>query len=378
MTRVLTFSTNISAGHRRAAEAVAKAILASSPEAQIRERDALTLMGRPRRRFLTDAYLGIIRYKPGLWDRLYRNKRIKARIEGFGRVFLARAKEAFEHEIDVFQPNVIICTQAIPARIIAELKSEGACRAPLLAVATDYGIHPYWAEPNIDGYAVPCPEAAAELIRDGVEPAHIHVTGIPVESVFERPPLKAAARARLGLRPNGHHVLVMGGGNGLGLVADDVLAIEETEGVDGVIVITGCNERLAGAIDRLPVTPGKERRVLSMVHEIEQYYAAADILVSKPGGLTMSEATAMSMPIIMIAPLPGQELRNAEFLLRSGAALMASGTSTLQALVGRLIEHPAERESLSRAARGVGRPEASGRIASLALEMAVGAGVAAR
>lgn len=367
MPRVLTFSTNISAGHKRAAEAVARAIMDSAPSAVIHAYDAMTLMGTSRRLFLTGAYLGIIRHRPDFWDWLYRNKRLRPRIEAFYRFLLARAREEFAAEIAEFDPDVVVCTQAIPARIIADLKARGRCTAPLLAVATDYGLHPYWADPAIDAYAVPCTEAAAELNQDGIPNDRIHVTGIPVDRVFERPPSREAARRALGLRPDGNYILAMGGGNGLGLCPEHIRAIETVPGIDGVIIIAGCNEKLAFEIQRLPQVPGRERYVMNMVEGMEKFYAAADYLVSKPGGLTMSEATAMRLAIIMIDPLPGQELRNAEFLLRSRSALMAETPAALREHLTRLTANPAERERLIAAAAAVGRPGASRRIASLAL-----------
>lgn len=375
MIKVVTFSTNVSAGHRRAAEAVARAIVSEDREARIVEYDAMNLMGSGRGRILAETYLGILRYRPSLWNFLYRNKNISGKIAKFFRVFLARAGEAFEAEIEKHCPDVIVCTQVIPARVIAALKEMRRCDAPLLAVATDYGMHPYWATEYIDEYAVPCREAALELEADGIEPDRIHVTGIPVDSVFEAPPGRFEARRDLGLDPDGRYVLAMGGGNGLGLEAGHVRLIEETPGVDGVLVISGCNRLLERTVREMPATvngAGRrvERRVFSIVDRIQRLYAAADLLVSKPGGLTMSEATAMSMPIVMIAPLPGQEERNAEFLRRAGAALEARSETELKELLAAVIASPTRLGELSRASREVGRPEASRQIAKMALRLA--------
>lgn len=369
MTTVVTFSTNISAGHKRAAEAVACAVIAESPAARIIERDAMTLMGRTRRKFLTDAYLGIIRYRPDFWNYLYQKKSISAGINKLGRIFMARINEAFEAEIEAHRPDVIICTQAIPARILGDLKVRGRCSPPLLAVATDYGIHPYWAHPAIDAYAVPCEEAARELMCDEISPDRIHVTGIPVDRVFENPPSRTMARHSLGLPSDGIFVLVVGGGNGLSITAEHVQAIERIPGIAGTLVITGCNRKLEREIAGLAPVSDKIRLVYSTVSEIERFYAAADILVSKPGGLTMSEATAMGMPIIMISPLPGQEVRNAEFLSRAGAAILAEDTPALSARLGELVGDGAKRSSVAEASYQVGRSDAARRIATVALNM---------
>lgn len=370
----MTLSTNISAGHQRAAEAVARAMTSSSPGAAIIERDFMMLLGRSRAKILADAYLGIIRYKPSFWNYLYHNKEISSGLYKVGKVFWARAYEAFEAEIEQHEPHVIICTQAIPARIIADLRAAGRCRPPVLAVATDYGIHPYWAHGEIDRYAVPCGEAADELIADGVARDRIHVTGIPVDAIFEHPPTREIARHTLGLPMDGRFILVMGGGNGLGVTADHVAAIERTAGVDGVIVIAGRNSALERSVRKLPIADGKIRLVLSTVNDIERYYAASDVLVSKPGGLTMSEATAMGMPLVMISPLPGQEVRNAEFLSRAGAALKADDAAALSRILEKLLSDDAKLSALAAASRRVGRSGASRQIASIALEMACGAG----
>lgn len=370
MARVVTFSTNISAGHRRAAEAVATAIMAEAPESEIIERDAMMLMGPGRRRLLTDTYLGIIRHRPGFWNFLYHNKAISPGISGMQRLFLARAYEAFEAEIEEHRPDAVICTQAIPARIIADLKTSGRINVPLLAVATDYGIHPYWAHAGVDAYAVPCDRAVEELLEDGVPLDRAHVTGIPVDAVFGNPPSREEARSLLGLPATGRIVLVMGGGNGLGVTPEHIAAIERVSGVDGVVVIAGCHRELEESIRAIPVARGRFRRVHATVSGIENFYAAADILVSKPGGLTMSEATAMGMPIVMIAPLPGQEVRNARFLASAGAALEVGDDRALEDAVRLLTTDEARREQLAASSRRVGRPHASRVIASLALRLA--------
>lgn len=367
MLKVLTFSTNISAGHRRAAEAVAQAVMAAAPGSEIRARDAMMLMGPGRRRILTDTYLGILKYQPELWNSLYHSKAIKGGINRLVGLFMARSYEIFESEIDTFHPDVIICTQAIPARIIADLKQSGRCEAPLIAVATDYGIHPYWAHPGIDRYAVPCAAARDELMADDVARSKIEVTGIPVHEVFERLPSRGAARAELGLPSEGSLILLMGGGNGLRITVDDVRAVERTPGVDGVVLIAGCNEKLFDAVDELPRSPGKFRMLKSTVTGIERYYAACDVLVSKPGGLTMAEATAAGLPIVMVAPLPGQEVRNANFLVRAGAAAMARGSGELSGILFRLLADPLRLNALAEVSASIGRPDAARRIARMAL-----------
>ncbi|HBW46638.1 TPA: hypothetical protein DEF17_01740 [bacterium] len=372
MSRVITFSTNISAGHRRAAEAVARAIKDFIPGAVIAERDAMKLLGNTRRNLLTRAYLGIIERYPSLWNYLYHSKKMMPFITGLGRNFILKSVNKFEDELDTFQPDVIICTQAIPARIIADIRRRGRCgrcRAPLLAVATDYGIHPYWIDPHIDAYAVPCEPAAIELKQEGVPEEKIFVTGIPVDKVFENPPLKEIARKRLGILSDRGVVLVMGGGNGLGLKISDIESIESAQGVSEVIVITGSNDQLAMELRALPLHKKIIRRIFPIVERIEDYYAAADILVSKPGGLTMAEATTMGIPIVMISPLPGQEVRNADFLERCGAAVMAGTSEELRSTIANILRDSIKRQNLVDAAKAVGRPSAAMQIARIAMSL---------
>lgn len=370
MLNVLTISTNISAGHRRAAEAVAQAILDAAPGSAIAGFDTMELMGETRRRALTGTYLGILRRCPAAWNYLYHQRWLKAPIDLLNRRFLAGARSRFLGAVQEFSPDVIVCTQAIPARVLADLKREGNICAPILAVATDYGIHPFWAHPGIDRYAVPCAAAREELVADGVSRAAVRVTGIPVSAVFEQKPERHTCRRELGLPLEGRLILVMGGGNGLGITADDVAALEAIPGVAGVVLIAGCNERLLDEARRLPRVPGVARVVKATVSGIERYYAACDLLVSKPGGLTMSEATALGMPIVAVAPLPGQEVRNAGFLAHSGAAIWAHSGAEMRGVVFRLLSDAARLEELSARSRAVGRPTAARDIAAMALDLA--------
>ncbi|RMH58884.1 MAG: glycosyltransferase [Candidatus Hydrogenedentota bacterium] len=370
MSRILAFSTNISAGHRRAAEAIAKAIEENDPCAEIAKRDALDLVGPSRRWFLTGAYLGMLRRRPDLWDNLYRNEKSKRGITAFFRLLLGGVRTRFEDEINRCEPDLILCTQAIPARIVADLKRRGRIAKPLLAVATDYGVHPYWADPWVDAYAVPSEKAREELIEDGVEADRIYVTGIPVDGSIMRVPAEGMIREEFAISRSAKVVLIMGGGNGLGFGAAEVREIEEKAGADEVLVVTGGNHLLRRELTSSEPCSSVRRRVFSEVANVEKFFRVADVIVSKPGGLTMAEATAMGKAIVLLEPLPGQEIRNAEFLLSNGAALGPfSSKEALSEAVRRVLEDDVLREKLQQRAREVGKGSAAEEIARLCVDM---------
>jgi processive 1,2-diacylglycerol beta-glucosyltransferase len=236
---------------------------------------------------------------------------------------------------------------------------------------TDFVVHPFWIYKNIDAYAVATPEMRAALIAKGIEPDRVHIDGIPVQAAFgDRTRSRAQVRAALGLDPQRPVVMVMGGGLGLGPIGASVRALTELGRDLTAVVIVGRNEALRRRVEESARTVPFEMRALGFVDTVADYMRASDVLLTKPGGLTSSEALSAELPMILVKPLPGQEERNARYLIGRGAALRAG--RDLAATVARVLDESTCSDALQLGMAELRKPDAARSIAERIIALGSG------
>jgi processive 1,2-diacylglycerol beta-glucosyltransferase len=273
------------------------------------------------------------------------------------------------------QPDLCVATHFLPAEIIAWLIAKKKLRARNAIVVTDYDVHAMWLCKTVNRYYVAIDEAAEYLARIGVPRDIVRVTGIPIDPAFSLPVNREQSRARFGLDASAKVILVSAGGYGVGPVeqlVNDLLALQKPW---QIVAIAGRSEKVKARLDEISRSagnlPGGGRRLLPVgfTAEMDQYMAAADLLVGKAGGLTTSEALARELPMALIEPIPGQEERNADHLLEAGAAIRCNNLPAAGWKIAKLLDDPARLAKMKEAARGMGRPGAAAVIAEDALRL---------
>jgi processive 1,2-diacylglycerol beta-glucosyltransferase len=257
----------------------------------------------------------------------------------------------------------VLCTHFLPLEIIGNLKAKErkrAVAAPFsVSVVTDFEAHALWMEPSVDLYCVAAEETKARLVARGVPPERVIPTGIPVSGRFATKVHAAAVRKHYGLRDDLPTVLLLSGGFGMGPVAQILSEIDKLQRDLQVLVVCGRNEELRREL------AGKDHphptHVLGFVTNMHELMAVSDLIVTKPGGLTTSEALAMGKPLVIINPIPGQEAANADFLLEHGAAIKLNRVEDLPFRLERLIGSK-NLTAMAKAAKALGKPEAAERI----------------
>lgn len=324
---------------------------------------------------VSDGYIGMVRTIPSLYGLIYDRAERAPAAGGFRKwaaEFTARNIMGLMRRL---QPSVVVCTHAFPAGVMAAYKRLYDSAIPVMAVVTDFAVHPFWIYKNIDAYAVATPEVRSALIARGIEAARIGIDGIPVDRRFGAlPDDRAALRAELGLDGDRAVVLVMGGGLGLGPVAATVGALAQMSPAVTPVVIVGKNRRLEARLLEEARRSGGDARVCGFVENVFDWMHAADVLVTKPGGLTTSEALAARVPLVLLRPLPGQEERNARFLSTRGAAVLATRGRDVDSAVGSVLGDALLANRLRDGAAALAHPDASERIAARIAAMAQTAG----
>jgi processive 1,2-diacylglycerol beta-glucosyltransferase len=263
--------------------------------------------------------------------------------------------------------DVIVNTHFLPAAMIASLRKKRAMRTPHMTVTTDFETHRLWVNQPCEHYTTATEEGAAYLRHWGVAAEDISVTGIPIHPVF----------AQLKARPKRDRpvVLQLAGGFGVGPIEEIFRGIVEVQTPIDLIVVTGKNAAAKKKLDSVAMGLGRHRaEILGFTDQMDELMARADIVVSKPGGLTTSETLARGAAMVVVNPIPGQESRNSDFLLENGAAIKINNLPTLAMKLEALLRDPSRLQQLKDNARRIGRPQAAFDVAARALRLA-GAGV---
>jgi processive 1,2-diacylglycerol beta-glucosyltransferase len=367
--RVLVLSASVGAGHVRAAQAVELALRELAPHATVQNIDVLALTGPVFRRVYGTSYLDLVNHAPHLLGFIY-DFTDKARRKGSDRLRSLAQKLPLHKVIRLLKDepwDVVVNTHFLPADIIATLRRRKKLALRQLTVVTDFDAHAFWVNQPCEEYFVAGDEAALSLAHWGVPRESIRVTGIPIHPVFALEKTREECRARQGLTGDRPLVLLLAGGFGVGPIEKvfaELLAIEQ--GLE-IAVICGKNARLKAALERAR-TPGRHRvKILGFTTEIDELMRAADVVVTKPGGLTTSEVLACGAAMVIMNPIPGQESRNSDMLLENGAAIKINAVSAVANKVAKLAAEPARLARLRANAKALGRPRAAYEIAERAL-----------
>ena len=213
---------------------------------------------------------------------------------------------------------MILDTYHFAGQMVSRLKEQGRVSAPLVNVVTDYGPHMAWLAPEVDAYVVATESLRDDFVQMGAPQERIYPFGIPVFESFYREEDRAELLRGMNLSPDLPTVLIMAGSFGVKNILGVYRDIS-TLGTDfQVIVITGKNRKLYEAFRReLPNSP-KPTHLVEFTTEVQTYMHASDLLITKPGGLTVSEALASGLPMAVFDAIPGQEEDNAQFCRRTG------------------------------------------------------------
>lgn len=408
--RILFLTSKLGLGHLRAAEAVQQALAARDPDLRVQWLDFWQLMERPLAEAIKQIYLRLTGEHPEVYERLYRlelgdwqrtlaegrlpealvrliaeledgalggsrralDRRlgrqllaavlrpavlppVRRRLIGWARSLLAR--RALAH-IRRFEPDLLIASQVlIPALIAPERRRGRLGEVPVLGVLTDYGVHDLWRRAELDHYCVATAGMAGQLQRQGLSAT---VTGIPLLPAFARLPEQAAARRALGLPEQGRCVLVTGGQHAIGVGA--VLSRLLEQGIDCRLLATDAGGALPAGL------PAERVRLFDGEARMPQLLRAADVVVGKPGGLTVSESLACGRPYYATCCLGGQEGFNIAHLERHGTGRRVS----LEALGAQLSAVLADDDELTAAqarAAALGRPRAAEAVADAVCQL---------
>ena len=362
MTKLLILSVSAGNGHVRAAQALEATARALPDAPDVTHIDAMQHVAAGFRKVYTDWYIRLVNRHPGLWSYLHQktdstphdatSQRLRRALERVSAGALIRAmREA--------RPQRIVCTHFLPAELLMREANRERINCPVWLQVTDYDLHNMWLVPGMAGYFAATDEVAHRMRARGLPGERIRVTGIPVMPGFAQTLDREASRARLGLALDKPVVLIASGGAGVGDLPTMVTGVLALPGDFRVIAVAGRNEAVRLALDALALRHPGRLLAIGFTNEMHTLMAAADLVVTKPGGLTVSECLALGRPMLLISPIPGQEEHNASFLLEQGAAWLAYDDIGLHYKIARLMNEPAKLAAMAANCRRLGKPDAA-------------------
>jgi processive 1,2-diacylglycerol beta-glucosyltransferase len=365
--RTLILSASVGAGHVRAAEAVEAALRRTGDQITVANYDVLSFMPAAFRKVYRDGYFKMVARAPKLvgWlydatDKPFHPSRVQLRVEQAGAARLMK-------KIREFDPDIAVCTHFLPAALLDRERRKGRCRAQIVTVVTDFEVHGMWLSAPSDHYFVAAEEARAHLESLGIASSKITVSGIPTDPVFAEPKDRRAMRRKHGWREDLPAILVSAGGFGAGNAGRMLESLVAAKLPAQIVAVCGKNAGLKVALEKiaarrktgaLPVV-----KVVGFTTEMDEYMAAADLMIGKPGGLTTSESLIKGLGWVIVNPIPGQEEKNAIYLLEHGVGVWCDNLHTLAYKVRSVLDEPGRLEAMRNNALRLGRPDAGAIIA---------------
>jgi len=362
--KVLFISAPVGAGHVRAARAVGAAIRRLAPAVETDFADVFAFFHPLLGRTILAGYLKLLDVFPQAYGAAYSwGNTSRLALAGRQRISACLAGRMRRY-IEAARPAAVVVTHATPAGLMAHLTAAGHLALPTVAVVTDFVVHRLWVYPELGDYFVAHEDMRSYLAANGIAATRSRAVGIPVDERFAAPLARPEAAAGLDLRADRPTVLIMGGGAGVMPMPEIIGALDSLGLPFQIIAVAGYNTALRRRLAALAASLRHCRLLpLGFVDNVHQLMAAADFLISKPGGLTAAEALVKGLPLIVYRPIPGQEEANTGFLVARGAAVRVGSAAALRSVAAELTARPEKLAAMREAALALGRPRAAEDIA---------------
>ncbi|MBR1779518.1 MAG: galactosyldiacylglycerol synthase [Clostridia bacterium] len=373
---ILILSASTGGGHMTAAKALKSYILAKDADTKVEIVDTLEYISPILNRTISDSYAYMIKKSPRVFATIYHASNKDSRFSDLVVLLNNFFSKKLLGLIEKFQPDAIVTTHMFPNEMVSYLKEKNKISKPLICIMTDYVPHKTWISRNVDAYIVANNEMKTCMIKWGVAGKNIYPFGIPVNEAFYAQKNKSEILNKLSLKLDIPTILIMAGSFGVTNILNIYNDLLEIEKDFQIIVITGKNQKLYEAFDKklnpqnykisakinfdkidiikksikihsdvlekLKKSAYRERkakptRLIFFTGEVYDYMKAADLIITKPGGLTVSEALASNLPLAIFNAVPGQEEGNADFLVKNNMAVKIGNGKNCKEIIEELI-----------------------------------------
>lgn len=362
--KVLILSCGTGEGHNSAAYAIAEALTKQKIEYELV--DPIAFKSEKAKRMVSATYNNMIKKIPAAFSAIYKVGDLYSSTKLTSPVFFANSLYAgnlktyiTEHGFDA-----VVCTHLFAMESMTAVRNKTECRVPCYGVLTDYTCIPFFAETKIDGYFIPHEDLCEEMVEKGLPADKLICSGIPVGERFRTHTDKETARGELAIPPSKAMILIMSGGVGCGPVLElcDEL-IRQDSGDCMAYVLVGRNRELKEKMDERYAEDDRIQTV-AFTEKVNLYMNAADVMISKPGGLSSTEAAVANVPLVQMLAFSGCESKNMEFFTARGMSVRADSAREAIAASRELIRDREKAERMRAMQQKYICPDAADRIVS--------------
>lgn len=365
------------AGHKRAAEAVFSAFKRRGEDKDVGIVDCLEYTNSWFKYLYPNVYIFLVRFLSPIWAIIYYSldkRSVYSLIRPFRRINNHLVTQRFTKYLKTERPKVVISTQFFASEVVAALKKKQELDTTLISVITDFGAHTFWESEDVDFFIVASEDTKGDLLLRHIPEEKIKVLGIPVEPPLLEEFNQAQLRDQLGLERSLFTVLIVGGGFGVGPIRELVYSLDglSDEMRDRVQLVVVCsqNKKLYGEMKGIAPKLKINTMIFGFVPDLYKMMKASEVIISKSGGLTTAEALASGLPMIIISPIPGQESKNCDLLVKNGAAMRIARPVEVKEVIEKLINTPDKLEKMRQNCLSLSRPDSADDIAALADSLA--------
>jgi len=369
MKKIHIFHISESGGHSKAAENLKEALLYKNPQIDVLKINGFGYFYPRGEKIVNSIYITIIKHFPRIWGKAYDRRKVLKTLTPYLKIINKFAFSRLAKLIVQHPPSCFVATQAFPCGLIADFKKKKRLNIPLVAIITDYHPNRFWVHPLVDRYIVACQEAKDVLIAEGIDESKIKILGIPISVKFLTTYPKTQISKELGFVSGLDTVLIMGGGLGIGPIKSIAKKLDAIKKDFQIIVICGRNKKLHEWFLKKETKFKKPLFVFGYTEDIHKVMDFTDMIVTKGGGITISEALAKGLCIITTNPIPGQEERNVQYLSKMQAVVQVDHVNDITEAVGKLLQNKKEMYSLRERAKENSFIDSSLRIVDLILEL---------
>ena len=372
---ILIFYGSYGGGHLSAAKSIKNHIEENYSNCKVTMVDCIEYINKYVNKVSTSAYKELAKKAPWAWKHVYEDSKTGA----LAKISTASNK-AMAHKllgfISKINPDIIISTHPFSSQMCGYLKKKNKINIPVATILTDYKIHEQWLEFSeyLDYFFVSNKQMKIDMINKKIDESKIFVTGIPISQKFLKKYNRTEICEEFNLNPENEVVLFFAGGEfGLGRKTTIIMlkALIRLFSKLQVIAISGKNPKMNDKFKEIVKNTESEERIkiLEFTNKVPELMSISKFVITKPGGLTITESLASYLPIIIINPIPGQEEENAQFLEQNGAGIWIKENSNIARHLKDLYRNPKILPNLRKKAEELAKPNSTAEICRILLEL---------
>ena len=365
--KCLIMSVKAGFGHHSTGQAIVDYL--NSNNVQCEMLDILEYINPLLSETINDGYLVLTKYLTDLYGKAY--TKLDKHDEEYDKlspitIVSKLVSRKLRDYITEFNPDVVIGTHSYACLLMTHLKTKEYIKCPTFGIVTDFTVHPFWESTNIDYYITADKLLNNQMKKKGIPEQRILPFGIPIKSKFSTAIPKNEAKKVLNISDK-FTILIMMGSMGFGNITKFLKRIDDLPTDFQILCVCGNNSKAKKEIDN--TSWNKKIYTYGFIDNVDVMMDASDCIITKPGGLTTSELLAKKLPAIIINPIPGQEDRNLEFLVNSGAAIMATETFPVDEALYEITNNPWRLDLLRQSVEHLGKPDSTKNLCEFILKL---------